>query len=41
MWRAKGNPNPYKDLDKFCTHIPTCPRKVLILAPSTPLGLRA
>jgi len=30
MWRANGNPNPCTDLDKFCFHIPTCPRKVLV-----------
>jgi len=27
MWRANRNPNP---LMKFCTIIPTCPRKVLM-----------
>jgi len=30
MWRANGNPNPAPILMKFCTHIPTCPRKVLM-----------
>jgi len=30
MWRSNGNPNPCTNLDEFCTHIPTCPRKVLV-----------
>jgi len=30
MWRANGNPSPCTVLIKFCTHIPTCSRKVLV-----------
>jgi len=30
MCRANGNPKHCTDLDEICTHIPNCPRKVLV-----------
>jgi len=39
MCRAYGNSNPAPILMKFYTHIPTCPRKVLVLVKPPPLSL--